>query len=220
MDNRNVVWTNDGALVVCLFIKAVVIALLLLSITRYSFYSPEVNETTETNTTNDTTTNLTTPQPPANKTRTVIVLQPSCPISYIHTILLQEMLVDLYFKKEGCLPDDVANIEKHKIPRPPVRPNKINTNPRGTIVVYFAVGLLLASLGAACLEVFKAKGQTGSKAKAPLTRKCSLADLTVLRHSRKELVRRESILEGVVEHQHGSLKTLGRKVSRPPLRLE
>lgn len=219
MDNRNVVWTNDGALVVCLFIKAIVIALLLLSVTRYSFYSQEASEATKTNTSIDNSTNLTTPEPPANKTRTVIVLQPSCPISYIHTIL-QEMLVDLYFKKEGCLPEDVANIEKHKIPRPPPRPNKINTNPRGTIVVYFAVGLLLASLGAACLEVFKAKGQTGCKAKTPLTRKCSLADLTVLRHSRKELVRRESVLEGVVEHQHGSLKTLGRKVSRPPLRLE
>lgn len=217
MDNRNVVWTNDGALVVCLFIKAVVIALLLYSVMHYSFYS---NDASETNTTFENTTNSTPAEAPANKTRIVlkrIVLQPSCPISYIHT-LLQEMLVDLYFKKEGCIPEDVANIEKHKIPRSLPRSNK-TANPRGTIVVYFAVGLLLASLGAACLEVFKAKGQTHCKAKAPLTRKCSLADLTVLRHSRKELVRRESILEGVVEH-HGSLKTLGRKVSRPPLRLE
>lgn len=218
MDNRNVVWTNDGALVVCLFIKAVVVALLLYSVAQYSFYSPDTDDgSTESNATTKVNT---TEEIPANKSRVIIkkvILQPSCPLSYIHTIF-QELLLDLYFKKKGCTPEDILNIEKHKIPRPPPRPNK-TTNPRGTIVVYFAVGLLLASLGAACLEVFKAKGQTSCKSKAPLTRKCSLADLTVLRHSRKELVRRESILEGVVEH-HGSLKTLGRKVSRPPLRLE
>lgn len=221
MDNRNVVWTNDGALVVCLFIKAIVIALLLYSVAHYSFSSPEASEdVVEANKTIET--NDTEELPVVNKTRMVIrkiVLQPSCPISYIQTIF-QELLLDLHFKKEGCTPEDITNTEKHKIPRPPPRPNR-TTNPRGTIVVYFAVGLLLASLGAACLEFFKAKGQESSgKSKAPLTRKCSLADLTVLRHSRKELVRRESVLEGVVEHQAGSLKTLGRKVSRPPLRLE
>lgn len=219
MDNRNVIWTNDGALVVCVLIKATVIVLLLYSAAHYSFYS---SEPTENNTTIENQANLTVNNSTTNKSRVItrkIILQPSCPISYIHTIL-QQLLVDLYFKKEGCVPDDVLNTEKHKIPRPRPRPNKITTNPRGTIVVYFAVGLLLASLGAACLEVFKAKGQTDCKStKAPLTRKCSLADLTVLRHSRKELVRRESVLEGVVEH-HGSLKTLGRKVSRPPMRLE
>lgn len=218
MDNRNVVWTNDGALVVCVFIKAMVVTLLLYSVAHYSFYSPQASDDlAETNATIEANV---TEELPVNKTRMVIrkiILQPSCPISYIKTIF-QELLLDLYFKKEGCTPEDVLNTEKHKIPRPLPRPNK-TTNPRGTIVVYFAVGLLLASLGAACLEVFKAKGQSGCKSKAPLTRKCSLADLTVLRHSRKELVRRESVLEGVVEHQ-GSLKTLGRKVSRPPLRLE
>lgn len=212
MENRNVIWTNDGAFVVCLFIKAVVITLLLYSVIHYSF------STTTKENSNNTTTNITV-EIPENKTRMVkmrIIVQPSCPISYIHTIF-QEILVDLYFKKLGCTPEDFLNAEKHKIPR--LRVNKIVVNPRGTIVVYFAVGLLLASLGAACLEVFKAKGQTNCKSKTPLTRKCSLADLTVLRHSRKELVRRESVLEGVVEHQ-GSLKTLGRKVSRPPLRLD
>lgn len=212
MENRNVIWTNDGAFVVCLFIKAVVVTLLLYSVIHYSF------STTTKENSNNTTTNITV-EIPENKTRMVkmrVIVQPSCPISYIHTIL-QEILVDLYFKKLGCTPEDFLNAEKHKIPR--LRVNKIVVNPRGTIVVYFAVGLLLASLGAACLEVFKAKGQTNCKSKTPLTRKCSLADLTVLRHSRKELVRRESVLEGVVEHQ-GSLKTLGRKVSRPPLRLD
>lgn len=212
MDNRNVTWTNDGALVVCLFIKAVVVSLLLYTVMQYSFTSPS-EDALEANRTSEVAL--------ANKTRLVarkvVVLQPSCPLSYVREVL-RDLLTDLHFRKLGCRAEDVDNAEKHEIPRPPVRPPTRAANPRGTIVVYFAVGLLLTSLGAACLEVFRAKGQGGCKARAPLTRKCSLADLTVLRHSRKELVRRESVvLEGVVEH-HGSLRTLGRKVSRPPLR--
>lgn len=84
---------------------------------------------------------------------------------------------------------------------------------------YVVGGLLVTSLGAALVELYKAKKQIPKKnGKCPLSRKSSLADLTVMKHQRKELIRRESIME--VPEENPRIKQLGRKVSRPPLRLD
>lgn len=76
---------------------------------------------------------------------------------------------------------------------------------------------MITSLGAALLEYYKAKVQPTKKdGKAPLSRKCSLADLTVMKHHRKELIRKDSIME-VPEERH---KAFGRDVSRSNLRFD
>lgn len=222
MDNRNVVWTNESAVVTCMLIKIVILILCVYPIIQYVLYSdsskdlhPETTNASEIIDSNNSAVvnnSLTTP-----KKRFAVVKQPTCSNKFVKEKELKEILYSLYVKKEMCTPEDINNLEKHRIPKLPPKRNE-TSNPRGTIVVYFAVGLLLTSLGAACLEFFKAKGQLPAKSKTPLTRKCSLADLTVLRHTRKELGRRESVLEGV-EHP-GSLRASGRKVSRLPLRLE
>ncbi|CAG9861519.1 unnamed protein product [Phyllotreta striolata] len=95
-----------------------------------------------------------------------------------------------------CTPEDFSNINKHKIPK------KILTMPtkkeaKVPAIVNYAVGIvLMGSLAAALLELYRAKRQPEKKdGKNSLSRKCSLADLTVMKHQRKEMVRRESILE-------------------------
>lgn len=143
-----------------------------------------------------------------------IVTQPCTHISHIH-VVLAGVINDMKFRNEKCVPEDFNNLEKHRLPR--LKNNK-NPDSQGTMAVYISVGLLLFSLGAAFLEFYKAKVQptNNSKNKPVLTRRCSLADLTVLRHSRKESMKRES----GDQEMRGPLKLLGRKVSRPPLRLE
>lgn len=47
MENRNVVWTNDDALAICIFIKVVIIALLIYPIAHYAFYSSTEDSTLE-----------------------------------------------------------------------------------------------------------------------------------------------------------------------------
>lgn len=151
------------------------------------------------------------------KTSTKLVpRQPACPKIYKFSIL-DEILLDLYIENEMCRPEDVHNLRKHRIPRNISKNNK-SDEPRGTMVVYIAVALLLTSLLTAILELYKAKGYSASKTKPPLTRKCSLADLTVLKHNRKELMRRDTMWE-IPEGKDPST-LLGRKVSRPPLRLD
>lgn len=143
--------------------------------------------------------------------------QPACPKIYQNTIL-DEILMDLYIENEMCRPEDVNNLRKHRIPRN-LSKNSKQAEPRGTMVVYIAVALLLTSLLTAILELYKAKGYSASsKTKPPLTRKCSLADLTVLKHNRKELMRRDTMWE-IPEGKDPST-LLGRKVSRPHLRLD
>lgn len=163
---------------------------------------------------NETVNNSNTNTSTINKSK-LKLQQPSCPLSYMNTILL-EILDDLYVNREMCRPEDVNNIKKHRIPKVASRTNK-TAEPRGTMVIYIAVGLLLTSLGAAILEVYKAKGQSSTK-KPALTRKCSLADLTVLKHNRKELMRRDTMWD-IPEGRNTSTDQSGRKVSRPPLRL-
>lgn len=75
----------------------------------------------------------------------------------------------------------------------------------------------MTSLGAALLEYYKAKLQPTKKdGKPPLSRKCSLADLTVMKHHRKEMIRRDSMMEVPAERH----KLLGRDVSRSNLRFD
>lgn len=145
-----------------------------------------------------------------------VIIQPSS-LKPDELIILDDILKEYVLEKTMCRPEDVTNLKKHKVPKAMSKTNKI-TEPKGMMVVYIAVGLLLTSLGAAFVEVFKAKQQPTTKSKPALARRCSLADLTVLRHNRKEMMRRDSIMD-MVDHR-GAPKLLGRKVSRPPLRLE
>lgn len=147
-----------------------------------------------------------------------IVLQPHCEIINSHVIL--RLILNESFQ---CKPGD-ADKEKLKSTSPGKK-RKIRHYPKSksetteSMVVYVAVGLLLISLGAALLEVFKFPNEPNIKTKPALNRSCSLADLTVMRHNRKELMRRDSVLDGNLESR-GPSKLLGRKVSRPLLRLE
>ncbi|XP_076258178.1 uncharacterized protein LOC143195140 isoform X2 [Rhynchophorus ferrugineus] len=112
----------------------------------------------------------------------------------------------------SCKPEDILNPAKHKIPKyyyeNSLRNNSTNDT-QNTIVNCIIAALLLTSLGAALLEFYRAKispAPTDNERKGlkpPLNRKCSLADLTVLKHHRKELVRRESILEHHSEDRDG-----------------
>lgn len=149
-----------------------------------------------------------------------IILQPHCDtldseIS-LHLIILESF---------SCKPED-AEKEKAKMATSTAakkkKSRKSQSETTESMVVYVAVGLLLVSLGAALLEVFKFVNQPAVKTKPALNRSCSLADLTVMRHNRKELMRRDSMLEGGSGNweTRASSKQLGRKVSRPLLRLE
>lgn len=197
---------------IVIFCKVLIIAVFVYPLVHYTILNknPEVNpvNTTELNDTEIT------PQPAIRK---IILEQPSCHISYLQ-VILQDLCRELFILHEQCTPEDIDNLEKHKLPKNPAR-NNTTGEPRGTIVGCVAAGLLLTSLGAAFLELYKAKSQTPVKNTKPtMSRKCSLADLTVLKHNRKELVRRESIME--LPENGGAGKQLGRKVSRPPLRLD
>lgn len=85
------------------------------------------------------------------------------------------------------------------------------------IINYFVGGLLVTSLGAALLEYYKAKIKPTKKdGKPPLSRKCSLADLTVMKHHRKEMIRRDSLMN-VPEERY---KAVGRDVCKSNLRFD
>lgn len=145
--------------------------------------------------------------------------QPTSHISLRRIYVLPTILQHLYEKHSLCTPEDVHNEAKHRIPSKIASKTSKMNEPRAVMVIYIAIGLLLTSLGAALLDFFRAKSDQnsadGAKKKHMLTRKCSLADLTVLRHSRKESMRKDSIYDGNPTNQ-----VIGRKVSRPPLRLD
>lgn len=114
---------------------------------------------------------------------------------------------------------------------------------RTTILVYAAVVLLLASLGAAFIEVWRARrslteptpspgvpltpsGSTGKtiagagtiREKPELSRRCSLADLTVLRHNRREsMMRRDSVMHMSIDN--GTSGPISSHHTRIPLKL-
>ncbi|KAL1494018.1 hypothetical protein ABEB36_009691 [Hypothenemus hampei] len=138
--------------------------------------------------------------------------QPSCP-PRSKTLELTSITHDILWEKFHCKPQDVTNPEKHKIPKfyfnHSLKNNSSNET-QNAIVNFIIAALLLTSLGAALLEFYRAKIGNSPKSekkkglKAPVNRKCSLADLTVLKHHRKELVRRESVLEQHCEEEEGS----------------
>ncbi|XP_030760665.1 uncharacterized protein LOC115885785 isoform X2 [Sitophilus oryzae] len=127
-----------------------------------------------------------------------------------------------YMKKRlTCKPQDILNPAMHKLPKYYKHGLKNSSNDtQNTIVNYIIAALIITSLGAAILEFYRAKiytpAQNGRKGlKPPLNRKCSLADLTVLKHHRKELVRRESILEHHFESKDEDLTTMKFQGSTP-----
>ncbi|KAF5308039.1 hypothetical protein FQR65_LT06413 [Abscondita terminalis] len=135
-----------------------------------------------------------------------IITQPNCTVQEYINKSLKDILSQLHLKKLLCTPEDVNNVKKHALPNSTV---KRSAEPRGHFIIYFAVGLLLASLVAAFLDVYKVKGKP-LKNKPPLTKRCSLADLTVLRHNRRESMKKDAMID---DHRV-SLKLLGRKISR------
>lgn len=162
--------------------------------------------------------------------------QPSCTPLNHQTIAL----LDLCQYLNVCTANDKHNLAKHKLPTKYHHniPSSVTTTKknaaaaeatRNTIIGYMAAALLVTSLAAAILELYKAKCEMTEDASAAASssnissrssivgRKCSLADLTVLKHNRKELVRRDSILDMGGDGTQSRLT--GRKVSRPPLRL-
>ncbi|XP_044253445.1 uncharacterized protein LOC123004314 [Tribolium madens] len=201
---------NDmsGTVLIC---KVVIIAVFVYPLLHYTFF----NKSEETPGTNQSEIAFNQTEEPetahkVKKIARIVLEQPSCPISYLQ-VVLQDLCRELFLLHEQCTPEDVDNLEKHKLPKISAR-NNTTSEPRGTIVGCVAAGLLLTSLGAAFLELYKAKSQTPVKNTKPtMSRKCSLADLTVLKHNRKELVRRESIME--LPENGGHLKQLG---FRPP----
>ncbi|KAJ3645114.1 hypothetical protein Zmor_022801 [Zophobas morio] len=203
---------NNANDTLVMFFKVVVVIVFVYPFLHYALFKGDDVQPAENKT--EPATNET--EVPIEVKPVPVVRQPTCPVSYL-LVILQELCTDLHLQHEQCTPEDFYDLEKHKLPRN----NAKNTTgePRGTIVGCVAAGLLLTSLGAAFLELYKAKSHTPVKNTKPMiSRKCSLADLTVLKHNRKELVRRESIME--IPETGGTLKPLGRKVSRPPLRLD
>lgn len=108
---------------------------------------------------------------------------------------------------------------------------------RSDMVLPIILFLMLASLAATIWEVVQVRFVTGSSTtndgfsknkKHSLSRKCSLADLTVLRHDRKELRRKESGLAIYEHHGYGPGESHGKgsgggppgniKMCRPLLR--
>ncbi|KAF5293683.1 hypothetical protein FQA39_LY03168 [Lamprigera yunnana] len=137
-----------------------------------------------------------------------IQYQPNCTKQEYFGKTLKDISLLLYTKKLLCTPEDAKNLKKHNVPN--FAPKKV-AEPKGYVVIYIAVGLLLVSLVAAFLDVYKVKGKP-CKSKPPLTKRCSLADLTVLRHTRRESMKKDSMYD---DHRI-PLKLLGRKVSRTP----
>lgn len=121
----------------------------------------------------------------------VKVHQPNCTNGDHLKEELKNISSELYIKKGICTPEDVNNIKKHSVPN--MASNNNIGEPRSHFVIYIAVGLLLTSLLAAFLDVYKVKGR--AKTKPQLTKRCSLADLTVLRHSRRESMKKDSMMD-------------------------
>lgn len=148
--------------------------------------------------------------------KTKPLLNPLFPRCYTHHVYtdLSGILNELHRKHYKCI-GGKCNAKNGK---------KFNTGETtGVIVAYAAVALMFVSLFAALVEIYRVKKETvQKKAKPELLRRCSLADLTVLRHNRREsLMRRDSSLSLSAGESSGrvSLKTIGRKMSRPRLRI-
>lgn len=193
-------------------ITSMCIVFAALAIVSCLFYNPknEINKPQDHNSTVTqehviNTTNI------IKHEKTKPILNPTFPRCHTHHIytVLEGILIELYLKSHKCEGPKCKMKEK------------ITTQNTGLIVAYAAVLLLLVSLLAAFIEVLKAKKDPiQNKSKPELSRRCSLADLTVLRHSRREsLMRRDSSLTIGESSGRVSLKMIGRKMSRPRLRV-
>ncbi|VEN63566.1 unnamed protein product [Callosobruchus maculatus] len=218
----------------------VVILIVLTLLTRYTMYSkdqnaPDDNLTDTPQSTSDSRDNKSEIPDSDIKNRSEIVLkmrkivlQPACPKSDV-SVILGGICEELVMKHDFCTPEDIYNHKKHQLPKINVK-NNSNKEPQVPAIVNFFVGfVLLSSLFAAFLEVYRARrgaAAGGAGGQPVLSRKCSLAELTILKHQRKEMARRESL--AVAPHQdpkqhHQELSArllMGRKMSRPPLRFE
>lgn len=145
--------------------------------------------------------------PPQRRKLRVVTSQPNCTMEEYVLDTLREISSELYLRSVSCAPGDVNDAVP--LAKRPVEET------RGNSVIYIAVGLLLMSLVVAFLDVYKVKGKP-LKSKPQLTKRCSLADLTVLRHSRRESMKKDSMMD---DHRV-PLKLLGRKMSRAPLHLD
>lgn len=182
---------------------------MLLGISEEKHLSPESSEEIDNSSTiAENASVIIPPITPIKK----ITLQPHCE-SLSKEIALRLLILENF----RCKPEDIKR-EKLKTAFLSKKARKIRPKSKSesteSMVVYVAVGLLLISLGAALLEVFKFTNQpTTTKAKPALNRSCSLADLTVMRHNRKELMRRDSMLEGSSLEARGAPKLLDRQSS-------
>lgn len=149
----------------------------------------------------------------------IIPKQPHCTSEEHITEVLTELIDQLKkanLRKFVCKPEDFIAEQSQEISldvnSDSAPTQNILTEPRTHFVIYIAVGLLLVSLLTAFVDVYKVKGKP-CKIKPQLTKRCSLADLTVLRHSRRESMKKDFI----TEEQRGPQKLQGMKVSRPLL---
>ncbi|KAB0794207.1 hypothetical protein PPYR_13827 [Photinus pyralis] len=142
--------------------------------------------------------------PPQRRKLRVMTSQPNCTMEEYVLDTLREISSELYLRAVSCTPGDVNDLLKHTV----LHAKRPAEETRGNSVIYIAVGLLLTSLVVAFLDVYKVKGKP-LKSKPQLTKRCSLADLTVLRHSRRESMKKDSM----VDDHRVPLKLLG---ARPP----
>ncbi|XP_057663465.1 uncharacterized protein LOC130898288 [Diorhabda carinulata] len=122
-------------------------------------------------------------------------------------ILWEKIVKELIEESELCFPNDFYAKKKDKMINQKTKKYIKTTNkerrevPVPPIVNYAIGAILVVLLAAALLELYKAKSQPVKKdGKNSLSRKCSLADLTVMKHHRKEMLRRDSILEAAEEN--------------------
>ncbi|GLV42816.1 hypothetical protein CBL_03556 [Carabus blaptoides fortunei] len=137
---------------------------------------------------------------------------PHCVREHIYTVLAG-ILQEIHFKHTMCTD---SYCHTHNLnDNTDVTDDEDGKESSGMFVVYMVISLLLVSLIAAFLEVYKARKTPGrSRDKPELSRRCSLADLTVLRHNRREsMMRRDSVLhmsfDSATSNHRMPLKLLG-----------
>ncbi|CAH1112172.1 unnamed protein product [Psylliodes chrysocephalus] len=228
-NNENPV--NDNFNLVLGLIKIIIVAVCMVPLANYSLRTRTGTNQTETdqiqqltiekanqNSIEVLTDNIDKKNIEINPVRKKVKQEPTCSRSYM-VVILEEICEELVVNNNYCTPADFGNINKHKIPKRIIK-NRSKKEAKVPAIVNYAMGIILmTSVGAALLELYRAKRNPEKKdGKNSLSRKCSLADLTVMKHQRKEMVRRESIME--IPEESLFSKQLGRKLSRPPLRFD
>lgn len=153
---------------------------------------------------------------------------PHCVREHIYTVFAG-ILQEFHVKQTMCTDSDCQRHNLNNNEDAEMTDDEAKDS-SGLFVVYVVISLLLVSLIAAFLEVYRARKTPGRAArdKPELSRRCSLADLTVLRHNRREtMMRRDSVMHMSFDsattssnHHRVPLKLLGRMQSRPRLRVE